>query len=93
MSPLLCLWPILPLWMWQLWPILLLWTLLVSIEIRLQTQTRDSGVPESLLVGMMVGGLRPDLAAIVIPQLPKALPRLRSVATIAEQTVFEGLCV
>ena len=55
--------------------------------VRIQTQTRDSGVPESLLVGMMVGGLRPDLAAIVIPQLPKALPRLRSVATIAEKTV------
>ena len=55
--------------------------------VRIQTQTRDSGVPESLLVGMMVGGLRPDLAAIVMPQLPKTLQQLRSVATIAEKTV------
>jgi hypothetical protein len=39
--------------------------------VRIQTQTRDSGVPESLLVGMMFGGLRPDLAAIVMPRLPK----------------------
>ena len=45
---------------------------------RIQTQTRDSGVPESLLVG----GLRPDL-----PQLPKTLQQLRSAPTIAEKTV------
>jgi hypothetical protein len=55
--------------------------------VRIQTQTRDSGVPESLLVGMMFGGLRPDLAAIVMPQLPKTLQQLRSAATIAEKTV------
>ena len=46
--------------------------------VRIQTQTRDSGVPESLLVG----GLRPDL-----PQLPKTLQQLRSAPTIAEKTV------
>ena len=55
--------------------------------VRIQTQTRDSGVPESLLVGIMFGGLRPDLAAIVMPQLPKTLQQLRSAATIAEKTV------
>ena len=51
--------------------------------VRIQTQTRDSGVPESLLVG----GLRPDLPAIVMPQLPKTLQQLRSAPTIAEKTV------
>jgi hypothetical protein len=55
--------------------------------VRIQTQTCDSGVPESLLVGIMVGGLRPDLAAIVMPQLPKTLQQLRSAPTIAEKTV------
>jgi hypothetical protein len=51
--------------------------------VRIQTQTRDSGVPESLLVG----GLRPDLPAIVMPQLRKTLQQLRSAPTIAEKTV------
>ena len=38
--------------------------------VRIQTQTRHSGIPKSLLVGMMVGGLRP---VIVMSQLPKTL--------------------
>ena len=55
--------------------------------VRIQTQTLDNGIPESLLVGMIVGGLRTDLAPIVMPQLPKTLQLFRSAATIAKKTV------
>ena len=55
--------------------------------VRIQSQTRDSGVPESLLVGIMVGGFQPYLAAIVMPQLPKTLQQLKSAAIIEEKTV------
>ena len=37
---------------------------------RINDETRESGVPESILTGLLVGGLRPDLVTIVIPQLP-----------------------
>ncbi|CAC5362590.1 unnamed protein product [Mytilus coruscus] len=54
---------------------------------RILAQTADSKVPEAILVGMMVGGLRPDLAAIVMPQAPKTHQQFLAAATIAEKTV------
>ena len=39
---------------------------------RINDKTRESGVPESILTGLLVGELRPDIATmpIVMPQLP-----------------------
>ena len=54
---------------------------------RMRNIPRDSGVPENVLVGMMVGGLRPDVMAIVMPQLPKTIQHFRSASTIAEKTI------
>ncbi|CAC5390632.1 unnamed protein product [Mytilus coruscus] len=54
---------------------------------RILAQTADSKVPEAIMVGMMVGGLRPDLVAIVIPQVPKTHQQFLAAATIAEKTV------
>jgi hypothetical protein len=50
-------------------------------------ESRDSGVPETILVGMLAGGLRPDLAGIVMPQTPRTMQQLRSVASVAEKTL------
>lgn len=54
---------------------------------RVIRETRDSGVPENILVGMMAGGLRPDLAGIVMPQTPRTIQHLRSIAAVAEKTL------
>ena len=54
---------------------------------RVIRETRDSGVPENILVGMMAGGLRPDLAGIVMPQTPRTIQQLRSIATVAQKTI------
>ncbi|XP_063415636.1 uncharacterized protein LOC134697349 isoform X2 [Mytilus trossulus] len=54
---------------------------------RILAQTADSNVPEAILVSMLVGGLRPDLAAIVMPQVPKTHQQFLAAASIAEKTV------
>lgn len=54
---------------------------------RIIRETRNSGVPENILVGMLAGGLRPDLAGIVLPQTPRTMQQLRSVAAVAEKTL------
>ncbi|XP_076079747.1 uncharacterized protein LOC143049869 [Mytilus galloprovincialis] len=54
---------------------------------RILAQTSDSNVPEAILVSMLVGGLRPDLAAIVMPQVPKTHQQFLAAASIAEKTV------
>ncbi|CAG2257252.1 unnamed protein product [Mytilus edulis] len=54
---------------------------------RILAQTSDSNVPEAILVSMLVGGLRPDLAAIVMPRVPKTHQQFLAAASIAEKTV------
>ena len=49
---------------------------------RIIRESRDSGVPENILVG-----LRPDVAGIVMPQTPRTMQQLRSVASVAEKTL------
>jgi hypothetical protein len=58
--------------------------------VRIQTQTCDSGVPESLLVGIMVGGLRPDLAAI---DRPDALSIISPSFIVVNTFIFKLCCV
>ena len=45
---------------------------------RIIRESRDSGVPENILVGMMV--------VIVMPQTPKSIQHLRSIAAVADKT-------
>ncbi|CAG2196219.1 unnamed protein product [Mytilus edulis] len=54
---------------------------------RIIRESRDSGVPENILVWMMAGGLRSDLAGIVMPQTPKSIQHLRSIAAVADKTL------
>ncbi|VDH89534.1 Hypothetical predicted protein [Mytilus galloprovincialis] len=54
---------------------------------RILAQTSDSSVPEAILVSMIVGGLRPDLTAIVMPQVPKTHQQFLAAASTAEKTV------
>ena len=40
-----------------------------------------------MLIDMLAGGQRPDLAGIVMPQTPRTMQQLRSIASVAEKTL------
>ena len=56
---------------------------------RFTRATTNKNIPEAILAGVVLNGLRPEIKQIVMPQDPKTVEDVRKIACLGERTVAE----